>query len=125
MHCLARPLRALASTLLLASGCPAGFVDAHPPALRHVRVNHSSSARTEPLVYGVILDLHLLSSERCAATRSAILGRLSSMLEGRAPPKPLDVIDLSPGCVQKPSRKLDLTALEADLAAAIGFFTRV
>jgi len=110
---------AVAALAAAAAACPAGFVDPNPPALQRVEKVWSPPVENEPVVYALMLDLHLARGLDCAATKSQIASRVRSILiTSSTPGIELPLVDISPDCRQAPTRHFDASALDLAIQGA-------
>jgi hypothetical protein len=99
--------------VLLLVGCESHFVDPHPPELSLLNREQGVKVVDAPLVYGLLFDLHLPDATECSRTRARLTERFRAALlpAGRVGME-LAVQDLSPGCVQTNTRRLNLSAYD-------------
>lgn len=110
---------AIAALAVAAAACPAGFVDPDPPAIQRVERLWSPPIENEPVVYALLLDLHLARGLDCAAVKSQLASRVRAvMLTSSTPGIELPLVDISPGCRQAPDRRFDASALDVAIQGA-------
>jgi len=110
---------AIAALAAAAAACPTGFVDPDPPALQRVERVWSPPVENEPVVYALLLDLHLARGLDCAATKAQIAARVRSILiTSSTPGIELPLVDISPNCRQAPDRHFDASALDVAIQGA-------
>jgi len=110
---------ALAALAAVAAACPAGFVDPNPPALQRVEKVWSPPVENEPVVYALLLDLHLARGLDCAGIKSQLASRVRSILiTSSTPGIELPLVDISPDCRQTPTRHFDASALDVAIQGA-------
>lgn len=123
-----RPIRALITLSVIGlgtSGCETRFVDPTPPQLVRLQKFLDVTVTEQPLVFGVILDLHLPDSGECARARDRLLATVRSTMASAAPQlAELAMIDLSPGCQQPSDRRIDFAAYNSELTSAQNRFPR-
>lgn len=102
----------------LATACTR-FVEPNPPVLVRGERTVSPAQTVEPLVVGVVLDLHVADPAACDAIYRRALGELRGVaLSSGAFVRELQVQDLAPGCVRDPRRTVSLGELDTALRAA-------
>lgn len=106
-------LVALGAAVALGVACDARFVDPFPPDLERLPRQATVGVVDAPVVYQVVLDLHLPDAAECDRTQTRLITELRSTLlpSGRAG-QALPIIVLAPDCRQ-PARR-DVTALQVD-----------
>jgi hypothetical protein len=116
---IVRPLLCAWAAALAASlqGCEVRFVDPDPPQLAQRSLSLAPEIAREPVVYGVVLDLFLPDAASCAQARSFFLQALADAMAPLGEVHALPPHDVSPGCAPDPGRRLDVTALEAQVRA--------
>jgi hypothetical protein len=104
---------------VLGAGCEARFVDPYPADLLLLQREVVVKVEDAPLVYGLIFDLHLPDAAECNRAKTRLTAAMRALLlpSGRTGIE-LEAQDLSPGCVQKGSRRLSLTAYDQQLRLA-------
>lgn len=105
------------------SGCDVGFVDPNPPELVALTRTQRLTLQDEPVVYMVVLDLHLPDGAECTRVRDRLL---TTVQQSFSPPGrsafALTTQDVSPGCQQESGRRLDVERYAAELAMAESYF---
>jgi hypothetical protein len=110
---------AIAALAAASAACPAGFVDPNPPVLQRLERVWSPPIENEPVVYALLLDLHLARGLDCAGTKAQIASRVRSILITPSTPGiELPMVDISPNCRQAPDRHFDASALDLAIQGA-------
>jgi hypothetical protein len=109
--------------LLALTGCESQFVDSHPPELSLLHREQVMNVVDAPLVYGLIFDLHLPDATECARTKVRLTQAFrASLLPAGRVGQELTAQDLSPGCVQTASRRLNLGLYDQQMRDVTGRF---
>src|SRR5262245_15102230 len=78
---LTLPIRlALVALVATAAACPSGFVDPNPPVLKRMERLWAPPTLDEPIVFSILLDLHLALGNDCAGTKSRVLSQARNIL---------------------------------------------
>jgi hypothetical protein len=106
--------------LTLLAGCgPVHFADPNPPQLFHSRVDYSTTAQAEPLLWMPLIDLFDESGTGCSDAQSwvlqAIRGAMRSIDAGSVE---LAGALVSKDCDQQAGRAVDAVALQQQIDAA-------
>jgi hypothetical protein len=105
--------------LLALAGCEAQFVDPHPPEISLLSREQVVKVVDAPLVYGLVFDLHLPDATECTRVKARLTQTFrATLLPAGRVGQELTVQDLSPGCIQTNTRRLNLTTYEQQFREA-------
>jgi hypothetical protein len=94
-------------------------VDPNPPVLQRLDRTWSPPIENAPVVYALMLDLHLSLGSDCAGTKAQVASRVrSTLITPTTPGLELPLLDISPGCRQAPDRHFDPNALDVAIQGA-------
>jgi hypothetical protein len=105
--------------VLVLVGCESHFVDPTPPEISLLSREQVVKVVDAPLVYGLVFDLNLPDATECNRTKARLTERFrAALLPAGRVGQEMPAQDLSPGCVQMNTRRLNLSAYDEQVRAA-------
>ena len=100
------------------TGCDPAFLERNPPVLEQRTVTVTHEVIDEPMVVGLVIDLHIPDPIDCREAQDRLLGLLPMFLPAGAEGQQLTVQNLAPGCAQASERRIDIPLWQREIAAA-------
>ncbi len=118
-HLAAGPGPLLLALVLVLVGCESHFVDPNPPEISLLPREQVLKVVDAPLVYGLIFDLHIPDATECSRIKARLAERFrAALLPAGRVGQEMPAQDISPGCVQLNTRRLNLGAYDEQVRAA-------
>jgi hypothetical protein len=105
--------------LLVLAGCESQFVDPHPPELSLLSREQVVKVVDAPVVYGLVFDLHLPDATECTRVKARLTQAFrATLLPAGRVGQELSAQDLSPGCYQTNTRRMNLSTYDQQFREA-------
>ncbi len=98
--------------------CDVAFIEPNPPVLERVSRLIDHPVVDEPVVYAVLLDLHIPDPLECRSATEMVMAAARSFLPPGRTGLELPAQEIAPGCAQPVQRRIDLVALQEGVLLA-------
>lgn len=98
--------------------CDVAFIEPNPPVLERVTQVIDHPVVDEPVVYAVLLDLHIPDPLECQSATQMVMEAARSFLPPGRVGMELATQEIAPGCAQPVQRRIDRVALQEEVLLA-------